>query len=188
MMCEGFSLEETLALYAATIAKYGFAVIGVGPSDDGWPAPRPRRAEDLVEATPWAYTVGLLDAAGHPELVMAGPGFEQSGPLLSRLGNEVLAGRNFGVGDRIRSERHVFWIGAVNPVQYRFDTFNLWHELAATAVLQRHPLEARQVLAPRDWCSGYRHNAQPVLADPTSRLDPRDRPNRAARRRRRRAH
>ena len=55
-MCEGFSLEDVLALDAATIAEYGFMVVGVDAPD---------RSEH--DPPPWAYTVGLLDAADHPE-------------------------------------------------------------------------------------------------------------------------
>ena len=42
-MCEGFSLDDVLALDAARIAEYGFMVIGVGSEE--------------ADHAPWAYTV-----------------------------------------------------------------------------------------------------------------------------------
>ena len=71
-MCEGFSLDDVLALDAAHIAEYGFINIGVDVEPP---------------ATPWAYTVGLLDAAGHPELIVVGAPLARCGPILATLGS-----------------------------------------------------------------------------------------------------
>jgi hypothetical protein len=70
-MCEGFSLDDVLALDAARIAEYGFVVIGVEGRDD-----------DDDHPPAWAYTVGLLDAADHPEMIVAGVSTETSGSFL----------------------------------------------------------------------------------------------------------
>ena len=69
-MCEGFSLDDVLALDAAHIAEYGFINIGVDVEPP---------------AGPWAYPVGLLDTAGHPELIVAGAPLARCGPILATL-------------------------------------------------------------------------------------------------------
>jgi hypothetical protein len=59
-VCEGFSFEDAILLDAAAIAEYGYIMQGVmGDPDEGIP--------------PWVYTVGLLDVADHPEMIVAGP-------------------------------------------------------------------------------------------------------------------
>jgi hypothetical protein len=174
-MCEGFTLEDALLLHAAVIAEYGFVVIGVGPPD--------AHAADAVRAPDdgacWAYTVGLLDAACHPELIMAGPVFEASGPFLSRLGTEVLGGRVLRAGERFASETGEARVGSVDPIQYRLDTFNVWHNLRTLGYLRHGELEALQVFAPADWFCSKHQESQPVLADPDARVDRAPGPNRS---------
>ena len=122
-MCEGFSLDDVLALDAAQIAEYGFVIIGVdgSPPDDG---------------SPWAYTIGLLDAADHPELIIAGPSLETSGSMLSLLAHSVLDdGDRYELGDTIDLGASLdrgggdAVVGAVHEIHYVLDTFNMWHNL-----------------------------------------------------------
>ena len=175
-VCEGFSQEDELLLTAATIAEYGYMVMGVGAAS-GDPPGGPE----------WAYTVGLLDRADHPELIVAGPEFVSTGALLNEIGRSILAGPRYAVGDTFRSSSGVVRFGAVDPIQYRLGTFNVWHDLERMGLLHVGPLEALQVFAPPEWlCAGHR-DRQPVLSDPSSRVDaPVALPNRAARRARRR--
>lgn len=160
-MCEGFSVEDVLALEAARIDEYGFIVMGV----DG--------TQESPSAITWSYTVGLLDAAGHPELIVAGPSVDAGGDLLNRLGRRVLAGARFTVGDRVKVDRSRARIGAVHPIQYELDTFNVWHSLRAIGALDAPEVETLQVFAPRGWFCRCHQHAQPDLSDPLARLDPR---------------
>jgi hypothetical protein len=67
--------------------------------------------------------VGLLDAADHPELIIAGASLQLSGPFLSGLAHMVLDdGDQFEVGDEIDIERGILRFGAVNHIQYALDT------------------------------------------------------------------
>ena len=134
-MCEGFSLDDVLALDAAHIAEYGFINIGVDVREPG--------------GCPWAYTVGLLDRADHPELIVAGPSLETCGPILSTLAHAVLDdGERFEVGERIDLGRGDAVIGAVHEIQYVLDTFNFWHNLADYGAVHSTALEAVQVVLP----------------------------------------
>jgi hypothetical protein len=168
-MCEGFSLDDVLALDAAHIAEYGYIGIGVDvePPD-----------------TPWAYTVGLLDAADHPELIIAGPSLATCGPILSMLAHAVLDdGERFEAGDRIDLGRGDAVIGPVHDIQYELETFNFWHNLADFGAIRSPALEAVQVVLPRSFFCAANREAQPVLSDRNARIGQRP-ANRAERRRR----
>jgi hypothetical protein len=172
-MCEGFSLDDVLALDAARIAEYGFVIIGVtGPEgEDDHPAA-------------WAYTVGLLDAADHPEMVIAGVNVETSGSVLSALADSVLGGERYEIGETIDLGRGAARVGAVNQIQYELDTFNMWHNLQEYGTLQTPQLEAVQIVLPRPFFCAEHRNSQPLLNDASARVGVRRSPNRAERRRR----
>ena len=158
-MCEGFSLDDALALDAAHIAEYGFAIVGV------------ESAEGEEPHAPWAYTIGLLDAADHPELIIAGATLQLSSALLSGLARMVLDdGDRFEVGDEIDIERGTLRFGAVNEIQYALDTFNWWHNLAEFGAVETYALEALQVVLPSS-CFCEKHGfAQPLLANRAARV------------------
>jgi hypothetical protein len=172
-MCEGFSLDDTLALQAADIAEYGFIVVGVGP---------PPKFPHVRE---WAYTVGLLDLADHPELIVVGPSFDVTGPLLNTLGRAAAEGERLHVGDTIQLGQlgtDVARVGGVHPVQYGLDTFNMWHNHEANGDLRVGELEALQILVPNTWFCAHHEGVQPDLADPDVRVDAMPTANRAMRR------
>ena len=158
-MCEGFSLEDVLALESAAIDEYGFIVMAV------------EDAEEPSSAMRWCYTIGLLERADHPELIVAGPSVEVGGGLLNRLGKRVLAGGRFQVGDRLNVGRGTARVGAVHPIQYAIDTFNVWHNLQAVGALDVPALEAVQIFAPSSWFCGHHRHVQPDLSDSQARLD-----------------
>jgi hypothetical protein len=133
-MCEGSSLDAVLTLDAARIAEYGFIIVGVGGPDGRDDDPRS-----------WAYTVGLLDAVGHPEMVIAGVSTETSGSLLSVLARSALAGERYEVGETIDVGRGAARVGAVNEIQYELDTFNMWHNLQRNGTLRTSELDAVQI-------------------------------------------
>ena len=176
-ICDGFSLDEVMADYSDRIAEHGFVLVGVeGPRVDG------------VDRPPaWAYTVGLLDAADHPELVIAGGvSAELMGSLLSFLARSVLEGERYDVDDEIVLAHGSARVGAVHEIQHELGTFNVWDNLRRIGTLQTQELEAVQIVLPSNlFCSVHRF-VQPLLDDPHARVDaPRPRPNRAERRRHR---
>jgi Domain of unknown function (DUF4262) len=174
-ICEGFSLDDVLALDAARIAEYGFMIVGVGGPDGRDDDPRS-----------WAYTVGLLDAVGHPEMVIAGVPTETSGPLLSVLARSALEGERYDVGETIDVGRGAARVGLVNEIQYELDTFNMWHNLRSNGTLRTPELEAVQIVLPSTFFCSVHRQVQPLLDDPEARVDAyRPPPNRAERRRRR---
>src|SRR5438093_5855306 len=132
MMCDGLSQEEMFAHDAAIIEEHGFLVTGVGEGDPPH----------------WAYTVGLLDRAGHPALIVAGPHVEIAAGLINQIGRSILEGGRFEVGDTWMSPAGTVRFGAVHPIQYRLGTFNVWLGLEQSGHLRSTQLEAIQVVAP----------------------------------------
>ncbi|MCU1430452.1 MAG: hypothetical protein JWL83_4452 [Actinomycetia bacterium] len=177
LICDGFTLEEVLERDAATIAEGGFVVQMVQGSDGE------------VDAPGWAYTIGLLDSAGHPELVAAGADVKTSGRLLQALAGSVMDGERFEIGDTIRLGGDVARVGAVHNVQFRLDTFNMWHNLKSAGFLQAEELDAVQIVMPHGWFCAEHGDRQPLLSNAHARVDVASiPPNRATRRARERSH
>ena len=167
-LCDGDSWEDVLAERELRLAVYGYVMCGVVDDD----------------CEPWIYTVGLLDAVGHPELILAGAEPEASAAILAELSERILAGDRFGAGAKTRAAGDAVSFGVVHPVQYENTTFNQWHETQAAGLIKTAELEAVQViLAPDCFCSEC-GDQQPILSNPAARVGERPQPlNRAARRR-----
>lgn len=52
---------------------------------------------------PWAFTIGLMDTFGHPEVIAAGMGVEQLHGLLNRVGDLLRAGNRFEAGQDVHN-------------------------------------------------------------------------------------
>jgi len=167
-LCDGASWEEVVAERELQLAVYGYFITGV-------------RDE---HCDPWLYTVGLLDAIGHRELIVAGPRAEACAAVLHDLAERVLAGEEFAVGDKSKAAGDRVTFGAVDVAHYADDTFNQWHEMQRAGLIDTPELEAVQVvLAPDCFCIDCQY-LQPVLSNADARVGVRPiPPNRAARRR-----
>ena len=76
-ICDGMTHDEFNERTMRGIEQYGWYITGV---EDG-------------PGLGWAYTIGLLEGFDHPELIVAGLGWPESGHLLNQLGDRVAAGR-----------------------------------------------------------------------------------------------
>jgi hypothetical protein len=159
MMCDGFSLEDDLALSAAAMVEYGYITIGIDEPDE-------------PDCPNWTYTVGLIEHFDHPELIVAGPAVHPSHDLIHQLGHLILDdGCEFAEGDAVDSPFGLVLFAAVHPVQYQLQTFNRWNLLAEHGHLRCRELEALQVFMPDAWpCDGPARK-QPDLSDPAARVD-----------------
>jgi hypothetical protein len=83
MMCDGATRDEALRSLHQKIDRRGFTVMSVGSSYD-------HRG--------WAYTIGLVDRLGHPELVIAGLVIGQAAVVLAELATDVLSGLHLDGG------------------------------------------------------------------------------------------
>jgi hypothetical protein len=151
-------MDDVLALAETRIAEHGFTMQGVSDPD----------VPD--DPTGWVYTMGLLDRAGHPELVVAGVPVMTAAQVLGALGRAVLDGECFHVGETIDLGTGIAEVGAVHPVHSERSTFNVWHELKAVGVLHAPELTVLQVVAPDALCPFGDRSWQPLLADPDTRV------------------
>ncbi len=154
-VCEGFSIEDVTALDAIRIEEHGWAVqavSGPGGADAG--------------AQSWTYTVGLLDAADHPELIMAGVEPSVASSILSMLAESVVDGERYLVDETIDLVGAIAVVGAVHDLQYERDTFSTWYRLKSAEVLHARQLEAVQIKLPIVSPTFGVLLSQPVLANP----------------------
>ena len=160
-MCEGFTLDDEIALGAAHIAEHGYGiqgVVGPGGVDDGFGS--------------WVYTIGLLDAAGHPELIIAGGFPDWSASVLSMLASSTLDGERFQVDETIDlGKGGIARVGSVHEIQYELDTFNMWHNLKSAGALHAPELAAVQITVSDVFFPPGGRFRQPRLADPNARVD-----------------
>jgi hypothetical protein len=157
-ICEGFGMDDVLALAEARIAEHGFTMQGVSDPD----------VPD--DANGWVYTMGLLDAADHPEMVLAGVPLTTGAGVLGVLGGAVLEGERFDVGETIDLGPGIAEVSAVHPLHYELSTFAVWHELRAAGVPHASELTVHQVVVPAALCPFGDRSWQPLLADPDTRL------------------
>jgi hypothetical protein len=168
-ICDGKSEDEVRLSLAKKIDTYGWAVEAV---------------EGDADFESWAYTIGLMEHFGHPELVITSLSAEDSCRILNVLGNHIREGRRFSAGEIALVGGIPVELVAVDPQQFEHGVFNIWFDnyRALEDVFQ---LSALQVVLPR-WlfCECHGHH-QPRLDQPEAVLGI-PRLNRAQRRARRR--
>jgi hypothetical protein len=161
-ICDGFSIEEVIERDAARIAEHGFMVQAV-TGESG-------RADDPRS---WSYTIGLLDAIGHPEMIVAGTDVETSTRVLVHLGQWAMEDdERFEPGDGIELGPGVADVGAVHAAHYGRNrgTFNMWYTLKRAKVVTARRLQAVQILLPDELCPFGDRSWQPDLSDPAARV------------------
>ena len=173
-MCDGKTLEEIHLAMRLRIAERGWDVIAV--EGDG-----PRGG-------PWAYTVGLCDGFGHPELVIADVDLRGAVGLLDVFAQAVHDEEKwFCSGDVIEvddGEGRTVRLAAVHPSHHRSDLLNGWHAYYRDLGLPVPRLRALQLVLSDEWFCQHHGHAQRDLSRPalTSRTGG------TPRRRRRKGH
>jgi hypothetical protein len=144
-LCDGTSQEELMELTRERIAAYGFTML-------------------FVESpTPWTYTVGLVEAYGHPELVVTGLGPEEGMRLLTAVAERVRLGDRFDGSHGGVDLRGLFArFGAVHSAQWERGRFNMWVNYYGWSGRFPNPA-AVQVLWPREDGTLPPPNVQPLL-------------------------
>ena len=139
--------EEVLEQDAQHVADYGYMLQAVGDGPD--------------DPNAWAYSIGLTDVAGHPEMIVTGRLY-RGAALLRYAAEAVIDGDDFFVGDVIESPIGSARIEPVHVVHYDLDTFNNWHWLKEYGAIHAPELIALEIVMPG--------HAGPTLADSRSRL------------------
>jgi hypothetical protein len=99
-ICDGMTYEESLRRLDGVVASHGWAIQGVEADRHG---------------PPWAYTIGLIEHFGHPELVVTDCTWPVAVELLNDVGDRVAAGARLAVGDTVRGDAGRVELAPVHP-------------------------------------------------------------------------
>jgi hypothetical protein len=112
-LCDGGSFDELHRLIDDAIDEPGWFVQSIEAGPD---------------VPPWAYTIGLSERFGHPELVVVDAHcFRCGANLLQAVADDVAAGVVYRPGSEVRHDgRVVARIGDVHADEWATDRFNGW--------------------------------------------------------------
>lgn len=111
MFCDGATVEDFRERVHAGIARAGFAMVGVEHGPGGY-----------------AYTIGLLDHVGHPELVAAHADLSVAASVVEQLAREVLDGVRLHAASETRAFGVPVGIRPVAEAQLRRGLVAAWHD------------------------------------------------------------
>jgi len=173
IMCSGEDRDDVLFHIDATIERFGWYIQGVVGHEP--------------PALDWAYSIGLAQRFGHPELVVVGVEAEIAAEAINDLGEMVRSGRRLAPGSSVELADGDVAIGMVHSAHFETGLMAMWHEYYDKVGPPVPHLEALQVMF---GCGSYcreHQNAVPRLSNPKARLEqaPPLVPNRGRRRHRR---
>jgi hypothetical protein len=156
MQCDGASLDEVLFHLHGVIERNGWAVIPVEPA--------PGRLG-------WAYTIGLTERCGHPELVVVGLASDAAGRLLNAVAGLI------AIGGHLRPDQRDAMVippaGEVVRVHHEqlvAGLMAMWPHYYGSLGRQGLPLEALQLCVPLLGDRPGNGVAPPRLDQPAPRL------------------
>ncbi|TML38335.1 MAG: DUF4262 domain-containing protein [Actinobacteria bacterium] len=153
-MCDGKSRAEVLEGMADTIATYGWAIQCV---------------EAGYGSLSYAYTIGLTERFGHPELMIGNIKLGTVAAALNGLGQQVREGTTLRPYTAARVMGLEFPLVAVHQAHLQGDVFAGWHEMYRW-LPSPWPLRVLEVLVP-DQLVCYEHmGLGPYLAEAPNRL------------------
>jgi hypothetical protein len=161
-ICDGATPEEARANRARSIDTNGWGIIGVQPSPQN---------------EPWAYTVGLVEAFEHPELIVVGIDLDIAGLVLHDLATCVTAGVELAPGRRAPVVGIEVEFAEVHPAQFGHGVFTAWFDHYRVFKASDLPLSALQVVPPAELGCCDHPGCRPRLDLPERTLD-RRRPSR----------
>jgi hypothetical protein len=129
-ICDGGTREDLERRITGRIIEKGWSIQGV------------QRQDGRLD---WAYTIGLAQRFGHPELAVTGtccPGCTTT--MLDQAAALVAAGRRLAVGDLLDLSSPLR-VGPVHPQQWDSDRFALWLAYYASRPTEP-PREALQLI------------------------------------------
>ena len=149
IICDGATRQEALEDLHAKVERYGWAiqyVEGEGPD------------------TPWAYTIGLTERYGHPELALVGFDPSPTSVVLNYLVERIAQGEKYAVGSTAALPHGlVARCGPVHPNQLKGGVFDGWLEYYGAYARPKLGWQAVEVVLP-EWVSSMsRHPTGPRL-------------------------
>jgi hypothetical protein len=112
-ICDGESYEDHYQRVDEHIATIGWSLIGV-ESPPG------------LAGQGWAYTIGLIESFGHPELIVTGRQVVDAGRILNSLGELVRGGSRLKPGESARLGPNLVGVCAVDATHLERGRFAAW--------------------------------------------------------------
>ena len=147
VMCDGMNQEDVRQHLYQQICEWGYALVPVGR---GW------------DDTGWAYTLGLVDAYDHPELVVVGLPLGLELTILDELAEGVTRGQRFDTGEVALPLGRVELIG-VHELHLRRGLMDAWIDYYSAAGRRDLDLRAVQVVLPDGAHCAEHQTTQPRL-------------------------
>lgn len=155
-MCEGKTLEEVHREMGLRIAERGWGVVAVEGDGRRW--------------GPWAYTVGLSDAFGHPELVVADVELSGAYRVLDVFAQAVHDEDEWFIsGDVIdfgADDEATIRVAAVHASHLRTELFSGWHAYYRDLGPPAPDLRALQLVLSDEWFCHVHGSPQRDLSRP----------------------
>ena len=105
------AFEQVIGRIYDDIDDYGYAVFDLPATDD-----RP----------PWAYTIGLIDECGHPEVSVIGESFARAEALLDSIADGVLNGLEIPLDEDVVFDEIVYHVKPVETPVLHGGLFAAW--------------------------------------------------------------
>lgn len=165
-ICNGATYDEVLGRIDGRVSAGRWSVQGV---------------EGDRHHRSWAYTIGLHENFGHPELVLTDGRVDDSALVLDEVAGWIAEGDRYGPGATIESDGYVLEFGAVHPSYLRHGLCAVWTEYYRWRGAEPRPLEVLQLSTRSPFtCEHLRARAHDLAVPGAFPLGA---PNRAARRR-----
>ena len=167
-ICDGVTHQQSMERIHENVVSGSWAIQGV---------------EGDAHQRSWAYTIGLTENFGHPELVIVDAELPDSGHILNVIGDLIDAGDHLAAGDTfVDADGSIFELVAVHPSYLPHGLCAVWAAYYGWGRIAPAPLDVLQVIRPPS-CYCEHHGADRLdLSVPGGAMTVAG-PNRAARRR-----
>ena len=166
-ICDGTTYEASWQRIQDLVASRSWAIQGV---------------EAAAHQRPWAYTIGLTESFGHPELVITDGTWPTSVEILNMLGEWIRDGDEYDVGSVVDAGEFRIELGAVHASFLHHGLCASWSAYYEWAGTDPGPLQVLQVMTTSRGTCEHQRARRADLAVPGAFSSPAG-PNRAARRR-----
>lgn len=140
-ICDGMTHQESMERMHAHVSSGSWALQGVEAGE---------------HQRPWAYTIGLVQNFGHPELVIIDGDLQDNAIILNQLSEWVREGDRFVPGMLIESDGCAIEFGTVHPSYVRHGLCASWSAYSDWTGADPGRLELLEVITtPSRYCEHH---------------------------------
>jgi len=150
-LCQGGTIDDVVSDFDRQIVERGFAIVPVGSS---------------AQSRGWAYTIGLIDASDHPELVVAGYPLGEAVTVLDDIARAVIRGSRLDAPDDSIPPRGQIGARSVHHQHLSGNLMAGWHWYYRSDGRSGPSLRALQIVLPDGKHCFEHQTTQPKLDNP----------------------